>query len=391
MKACGIIVEYNPFHNGHAYHIEQAKAMSGADVVVAVMSGNFLQRGEPAILDKWARARQALQNGVDLVIELPVVWSVQAADYFARGGIKLLQSLNCDYLCFGTDAPTAVDYQSFGAFTAANQQLIERTYREINQPQMSHSRQMTQVYQQLYPELHVDLSSPNHILGLSYAKENALYERPMALLPIKRQASQYHEEHIQSEFASATAVRAAALKQQWEAVSYVVPKETLSHLRGGPLISWETYWPLLRYRIITSSPEQLRQIYQMTEGLEHRFKEKVIAAQTFYHFIEAVKSKRYSWTRLQRLALYVLLNVSASEVGYGWANSYLNVLGMTEAGQAYLKGQKTESQLPIFTKQSKASANFFATGVKCDRVYQLGDTRLTEQNSGRFPVRIKNA
>lgn len=104
MRSCGIVVEYNPFHNGHRYHAEKARELSGADVVVAVMSGNFLQRGEPAIIDKWARTKTALQNGVDLVVELPFSWAVQSADYFARGSIKLLQALKCDALCFGTDS-----------------------------------------------------------------------------------------------------------------------------------------------------------------------------------------------------------------------------------------------------------------------------------------------
>ena len=109
MQACGIVVEYNPFHNGHEFHVQQARKASGADVVVAVMSGNFLQRGEPAIVDKWQRARAALENGVDLIVELPPAWSVQSADFFAKGAIRILQSLDCSFLCFGTDAPEPFD------------------------------------------------------------------------------------------------------------------------------------------------------------------------------------------------------------------------------------------------------------------------------------------
>ena len=116
MRSCGIVVEYNPFHNGHRYHAEKARELSGADVVVAVMSGNFLQRGEPAIIDKWARTKTALQNGVDLVVELPFSWAVQSADYFARGSIKLLQALKCDALCFGTDSDSLFDYAEYGRF-----------------------------------------------------------------------------------------------------------------------------------------------------------------------------------------------------------------------------------------------------------------------------------
>ena len=112
MEACGVIVEYNPFHNGHLYHLQQARAQSKAEVVVAVMSGNFLQRGEPAVIDKWKRAEAALANGADLVVELPFEWVVQSADYFAKGAVAILQSLKCTSLCFGTDSAVSIDYQA---------------------------------------------------------------------------------------------------------------------------------------------------------------------------------------------------------------------------------------------------------------------------------------
>ena len=114
MKSCGVIVEYNPFHNGHRYHLEEARKESQADVIIAVMSGNFLQRGEPAIIDKWQRAEEALKNGADLVIELPFAYAVQSADYFARGGVSLLHHLGVDALCFGTDSSSELDYEKFG-------------------------------------------------------------------------------------------------------------------------------------------------------------------------------------------------------------------------------------------------------------------------------------
>ena len=181
MKACGIIVEYNPFHNGHRYHAQQARQQSGAEVVIAIMSGNFLQRGEPALLDKWARAEEALQNGVDLVIELPTAWSVQSADYFAKGGIKLLQALQCESLCFGTDSTSAIDYAAFGQFVQENQSLIDQTFHALTDKQLSYPQKMTAVFRQVYPESRFDFSSPNHILGMSYAKENATYPTPMTL------------------------------------------------------------------------------------------------------------------------------------------------------------------------------------------------------------------
>lgn len=131
MRSCGIVVEYNPFHNGHRYHAQKARELSNADVVVAVMSGNFLQRGEPAIIDKWARAKAALENGVDLVVELPFAWAVQSADYFAKGSIALLQALKCDALCFGTESENSFDYADYGSFFVKEKEAIDKLFHEL--------------------------------------------------------------------------------------------------------------------------------------------------------------------------------------------------------------------------------------------------------------------
>lgn len=391
MNACGIIVEYNPFHSGHAYHVQKTRELSNADVVIAVMSGNFLQRGEPSILDKWTRAKEALENGVDLVVELPFVWAVQSADYFARGGVKLLQALNCEALCFGTDSDKSVDYEAFGRFAVENKELIEKTYKELGEKHLSYPQQMTHVFQLLYPELSLDFASPNHVLGLSYAKENATYSHPMKLLPLKRKIAQYNEEIIHQQFASATAVRVGAFSQAWQELESVLPRNTYVDLKTGPLVSWENYWPLLKYRLIASSEEELRNIYQMNEGIEYRVKEMALKAESFSHFIELVKTKRYTWTRLQRLATYTLMNVSQQEIQLGWKNSSLRILGMSEMGQKYLKEQKEKVGLPILTKQSKKMSSYLDTGLKSDRIYQLGNPGILEQSSGRFPIQIKNA
>lgn len=193
MKSCGLIVEYNPFHNGHKYHAAKARQLTEADVVIAVMSGNFLQRGEPAIIDKWLRAEEALLNGIDLVIELPFCWSVQSADYFAKGAIKLLQSIHCETLCFGTDSQSAFNYQEFGDFVTKNQHLIDLTFQSLDEESLNYPQKMTEVFRQIYPDSLPDFSSPNHILGMSYSKENAGYQHPMKLFPLERKEAHYHD------------------------------------------------------------------------------------------------------------------------------------------------------------------------------------------------------
>ena len=390
MKACGIIVEYNPFHNGHLYHVEEARKQSNSDVIIAVMSGNFLQRGEPAIVDKWSRADAALKNGVDLVIELPVAWAVQSADYFAQGGVKLLQAMQCESLCFGTDSTEKIDYAAFGQFVVENQALVDKTYQQLKQKQLSYPQQMTAVFRQIYPELALDFTSPNHILGLSYAKENARYSQPMELFPLPRKTAAFHETSITGEIASATAIRQALLANQQREILATVPSQTAEYLSTMPLISWENYWPLLKYKIISSSVNELREIYQVKEGLEYRLKEATLQAESFVGFMNLVKTKRYTWTRLQRLATYLLINVRQTDIEAVWENSYLRVLGFTQKGRDYLKEKKQAIQLPIISRVSKENSQQLDLDILSGKIYQLGQEKIKEQDFGRFPIHFSS-
>ncbi|XBG82552.1 nucleotidyltransferase family protein [Enterococcus cecorum] len=208
MKACGVIVEYNPFHNGHRYHLEQARPQSQADVMICAMSGNFLQRGEAAIIDKWQRANSALQNGADIVLELPFEWAVQSADYFAQGGVNMLAAIGCEYLCFGTDSHEKIDYQQIGQFLHQRRQQLDQLFHQTADEKLSYAENMIRVFQALEMDIPFDHKQPNHILGLSYAKANSQLPNPMELLAIERKNSGYHDEGFTSEtIASATAIR----------------------------------------------------------------------------------------------------------------------------------------------------------------------------------------
>ncbi|MGM0123869.1 hypothetical protein IGI37_001243 [Enterococcus sp. AZ194] len=388
MKSCGVVVEYNPFHNGHLYHLKQAREASKAEVIVAVMSGNFLQRGEPAIMDKWIRANQALQNGADLVIELPFEWSVQSADYFAKGAIQLLQAVGCASLCFGTDSEQAFDYEVFGAFVKENKEKIDQEFNSLEDSSLSYAQKMTEVFRKLYPEISLDFISPNHILGLSYAKENALYKSPMKIYPIFRKSAGYHDNQLaKGAIASATAIRNAAKNNQ-STESYV-PKETQADLLEQHVTSWEDYWPYLRYKILSTEVLELQQIYQVKEGLEYRIKKAATSSKTFDQFIQAVKSKRYTQTRLQRLACYILLNVKEHEIKTQWEKPYLHVLGFTKKGQAYLKERKKASQYPFVSKIGKKEEEQYQLLIRGDKIYQLGINKA-EQNFGRFPIKVED-
>ncbi|MCV6650572.1 nucleotidyltransferase [Enterococcus faecium] len=384
MKSCGIIVEYNPFHNGHRYHVEMARKTTGAEVVIAVMSGNFLQRGEPAIIDKWHRANEALQNGVDLVVELPVEWAVQSADYFAKGAVKILQTLDCDSLCFGTEEETSFDYSSFGRFVQENQDRIEEAFQELSDQTYSYPQKMTEVFRSLYPDIVLDFSSPNHILGLSYAKENAKYVHPMELHPIRRKSAGYHEKIITDQtIASATAIRRHAL-EEGKRIAGLVPPQTEEDLSTCSLQTWESYWPYLRYRLLSSTLLELTDIYQMTEGIESRMKTAAATADSFEDFVSKVKTKRYTWTRIQRLSCYVLLNIKKQEIPVQQNKNYLRLLGFTDVGRRFLKEKK---EISIYSRIGKKEAQEAELLVRSDQIYQLGGN-IPEQNFGQIPIRV---
>ncbi|MEY8445983.1 nucleotidyltransferase [Enterococcus ratti] len=380
MNVCGMIVEYNPFHNGHRYHVTTARKQTNAKLVVAVMSGNFLQRGEPAILDKWSRAKAALHNGVDLVIELPVEWSIQSADYFAKGAVRLLQMLNCTHLCFGTEGNSAFNYEYFGTFVQQNQKKIDQEFHRLSDETMNFPQKMTKVFNLLYPQMALDFSSPNHLLGLSYAKENAKYKNSMKLVPITRKNAGYHDEKLTVQgIASATAIRKALAKSR--SVDNFVPAVTANSLKNSTLQTWEAYWPFLRYQLLSANLDSLRKIYQMTEGIEVRMKAAAKKAASFDEFVQLVKTKRYTWVRIQRLACYVLLNIYQEELEQQQMQKYINILGFTKAGQAFLKEKK---DLPLFSKIGKKEAKMAHLMLRSDQIYQLGG-QLSEQNFGRKP------
>lgn len=239
---------------------------------------------------------------------------------------------------------------------------------------------MTAVFNTLYPEIALDFSSPNHILGLSYAKENAQYAQPMKLVPITRKSAGYHdEEWSSSSIASATAIRKALSEQR--SVTNFIPAATAAMIEAGSQQTWANYWPLLRYRLLSTELANLKTIYQMTEGLEVRMQSAAKKATSFEEFVTLAKTKRYTWTRIQRLACYVLLNIHHEEIHDQQAKCYLNILGFTKAGQQFLKEKK---EIPLISKIGKKEAELAHLLVRSDQIYQLGGA-IPEQNFGRRP------
>lgn len=395
MKSCGVVVEYNPLHNGHVYHLKKARELSGADTIIAIMSGNFLQRGEPAIVDKWSRAQMALSAGADLVIELPVAFSTQPADYFAKGAVGLLHAMNCDAICFGSESGESADYKKLAHFLKQHTPTINQRFKENRDPGKTYASQMDQILKELMPEQLVSLSTPNNILGLAYAKENVLYEKPMELYTITRVGSDYHEKELDEQnFSSATAIRESLVgskknKARIEELKLSMPDSSFEQLTTHPLVSWENYWPYLKYQIEVQSLEELRTVYQVTEGIEYRLKEYIQEAESFEQFISLVKNKRVSWTRLQRLCVYILLQLKKEDmVNELTEPQAIHLLGFNFRGRNYLKEMKKRFSLPLIANVTKKNKNLWTSDIKAGKIYQMGQLGLIkEQDYYRQPLK----
>lgn len=382
MNVVGIIVEYNPFHNGHVLHVNESKQATNADLVVAVMSGNFLQRGEPALASKWARTKMALRGGVDIVLELPYVYATQQAETFANGAVSILNAIGVDSVCFGSENGNIGDFKTLFTYMKDHHseynQLIQNNVKEG----LSYPKALATAFQQLSKDSSLlDLSLPNNILGYHYVKAISNQNTIIKPYTIKRKAAQYHDKEISSPtIASATSIREVLLKEDNDLnmIKGVVPRPSYEELQNYIEIyhhfqNWERLFPYLKYRVMSSTPEQLNSIYEAEEGLENRIWHMIHEADSFLEFITKVKTKRYTWTRLQRFCLHILTNTTKTEMELAQTvDPYVRILGMNKVGMSYLNKRKKTMNLPLISTISKHRHPFIDIEKRATTCYSFG-------------------
>lgn len=379
MEACGLIVEYNPFHNGHLYHAKEARKVTQADVLIAIMSGSFLQRGEPAIVDKYHRAKMALQSGIDLVIELPYAFVVQNSRLFAKGAVQLLHTLNSKHLCFGSESGKIAPFVTHYEHMKQNKAQYQHTLKKMLSQGQSFPTASKFALEKALPEQPLDITKPNNILGISYVKEILDAHLPIQLHTIKRIKNDYHDAKITNSIASATSIRTELFKQNenHELVLSTIPQSTQKQLASykedtGIWHHWDHYFPYLHYQVTTMSASDLAQIEGVDEGIEHRIKKTATSATSFTDWMKRLKTKRYTWTRLQRIFVHILTHTTKHEMNplkKLKQMPYIRILGMNKIGQKYLNSQKNTCVAPFISGYSNNMHPLLAIEERVSRVY----------------------
>ena len=355
----GIIAEYNPFHNGHAYQIEQARLLTGCDFLVVVMSGDYVQRGAPAVFDKYTRARMALDCGADLVLELPVACSCASAEFFASGAVSLLDGLGCvDFLCFGSESGNLQSLMEPARILAKESPVFQEALRRGLSLGLSFPAARKEAFRACASNPDI-LDLPNNILGIEYLK--ALLQRESIIKPvtIKREGQGYHDTLLDSGFASASGIRRflkqeeaplsalPALKESLPDPVMEVLKDTLAHT----LPVWEEdFSMLLRYELLRQSASDLTRYADISPDLGRRLKNCADKFSSFSEFVALVKTKDVTYTRITRALFHILLNLTGEDTRNSVAMPYARILGFRKDHSRILGLLKENSRIPIIPK-----------------------------------------
>ena len=341
MKICGIICEYNPFHNGHLYQLREAKRLSGADAIVCVMSGNFVQRGEAAILDKYTRAKHAVLAGADVVIELPTPFATANAELFAKGAVALLSSIPAvDTLCFGAEKADKLAFISAARYLNDEPKEVSDKIKAAVAGGVSYAKARAQAWAGFIPmEM---LSSPNNILGLEYTKALLSIGADISILPIERVGAGYNDGELQEHYSSATAIRGAI--EKGEDFSGNLPDFVAKDL---PKVLENKLDALEKYAILSKSTDEIKRVCDCTEGLENALKK---AAKLPESLVATLTSARYTSSRIRRIALQNLLNIDENLIRESLCSPlYLRVLAAKKERSDVLSALG-ESSYPIIAR-----------------------------------------
>ncbi|MBQ7136372.1 MAG: nucleotidyltransferase [Bacilli bacterium] len=375
MKKVGIICEYNPFHNGHKYHIEKIKEMYPDSLIILVMSSSFTQRGDISILNKWEKTEIALNHNVDLVVELPFEFSTQGADIFAKGAISLLKELQTDLIVFGSESNNPGEL-----IDIAKIQLNNKEYNILVKKYLDKGENYPTALSKALKDICGNtISLPNDLLGLSYVKEIIKQNANIEVKTIKR-TNDFHNNQLDNEIVSASAIRNNLNNQN---LQKYVPDLTYKYLKSKERNN--NYFLFLKYKIITEQ-EQIKIYQTVDEGIHNRILKYIEQVNSLDELIKKIKTKRYTYNKLNRMFTHILCNFT-KEDAKNIDIKYIRVLGFNKSGIKHLNKIKKSLSIPIITNIKKEYNQLLKREIAIDKIYSL-ITNDKNNNYKNNPIKL---
>ncbi|MFD3156524.1 nucleotidyltransferase [Haloimpatiens sp. FM7330] len=388
MKISGIIVEYNPFHNGHIYHINKTKELTNCDGLIAVMSGNFVQRGIPAIIDKWLRTKIALMNGVDLVLELPCVYSLSSAEFFGFGAISLLNSLGIvDSICFGSEnnnIETLMTISKIFSNEPEDFKISLKNYlnKGLSYP-LARSKSLQEYLNKTYASLRQEelddiLTSSNNILGIEYCKSILKLSSNIKPFCIKREGNSYNDLNLNSSFSSASAIRNyLKSNNNFDVLKNFMPKNSYDIFCKLNELNYhftfeEDEFKYIKYKALTTN-NTLNKLPDISEGLDNKILKELINSVSLNDLILKIKSKRYTYTRINRILTHFFVGFDNYDIATLRKSPcpYAKILGFNSTGRKILKYMKSNSNIPVYTKIPKFKNDILNLDIQSTKAYSI--------------------
>ncbi len=351
MEIIGIITEYNPFHNGHLYHINEIKKLYPNSLIICVMSGSFCQRGDISIINKWAKTEIALENNIDIVVELPFPFATQSADIFAKGAIAILNQLKVNKIIFGSELNNIEEIKKIVKKQLNDKSNIKKYLNQgLNYPTA------------LSKSLDSNINTPNDLLAISYIKQIMINNYQIEAITIKR-TNNYHDNNLNNKIVSASAIRNNLNNKN---IKKYLPIKAYKNIYK---IDNENYFNLLKYQIV-SNINNLNKFQTVDEGIENKIKKCIYDAKNREQLIKSIKSKRYTYNRINRMLTHILTSFTKDEANRCQNIEYIKILGFNDKGRNYLNKIKKEVSIPIITSYKYNSLSL-TIEYRVNNIYSL--------------------
>ena len=377
MNVIGVIAEYNPFHLGHLYQINKIKEMYKDSIIITIVSSSFTQRGDVSILNKWDKARIALDNGIDLVIELPYFYAGQSSDIFAKGAVTILNYLGIDTLVFGMESDDINNLKLM-----ADIQLNDKNYNNIVKEYLSNGYNYpTALSKAIKDILNLDIYLPNDLLALSYIKQVKLINNNINVIGIKR-TNDYHSKEITSNIVNASLIR-EQFKNNLNISNYI-PNYDTNKLYN---VSANDFYPLLKYQILNNI-NNLDKFLTVDEGIDNRIKKYIKNSNNWDELVNNIKTKRYTYNKINRMLMHILFNLTKEE-SKDIVIDYVRVLGFNSKGRSYLNKIKKNKDINIVTNYKDGISKLFDLENRVNNIYAIiVDNKLIYEEYSHNPIII---